>query len=83
MPACVAGIIVSSDQHAGSPSFAAAELTWGLIIAAVRQIPQQMFALRTGTWQTGVGSTLRGKTLGVFGFGRIGATVAGYGVRSA
>ena len=78
--ACVRrGIIVSSDQHAGSPSFAAAELTWGLIIAAVRQIPQQMFALRAGTWQTGVGSTLRGKTLGVFGFGRIGATVAGYG----
>ena len=78
--ACVRrGVIVSSDQHAGSPSFAAAELTWGLIIAAVRQIPQQMFALRTGTWQTGVGSTLRGKTLGVFGFGRIGATVAGYG----
>jgi len=73
------GVIVSSDQHAGSPSFAAAELTWGLIIAAVRQIPQQMFALRTGTWQTGVGSTLRGKTLGIFGFGRIGATVAGYG----
>jgi len=78
--ACVRrGVIVSSDQHAGSPSFAAAELTWGLIIAAVRQIPQQMFALRAGTWQTGVGSTLRGKTLGVFGFGRIGATVAGYG----
>ena len=78
--ACVRrGVIVSSDQHAGSPSFAAAELTWGLIIAAVRQIPQQMFALRAGTWQTGVGSSLRGKTLGIFGFGRIGATVAGYG----
>src|SRR4029450_9951894 len=39
------GVIVSSDQHAGSPSYAAAELTWGLIIAAMRQIPQQMFAL--------------------------------------
>jgi D-3-phosphoglycerate dehydrogenase / 2-oxoglutarate reductase len=73
------GIIVSSAQHAGSPSYAAAELTWGLIIAAMRQIPQQMFALRAGTWQTGVGQSLRGKTLGVYGYGRIGATVAGYG----
>ena len=52
------GVIVSSDQHAGSPSYAAAELTWGLIIAAMRQIPQQMFALRAGTWQIGVGNSL-------------------------
>ena len=73
------GVIVSSDQHAGSPSYAAAELTWGLIIAAMRQIPQQMYALRAGTWQIGVGNTLRGKTLGIYGYGRIGATVAGYG----
>lgn len=73
------GVIVSSDQHAGSPSYAAAELTWGLIIAAMRQIPQQMFALRAGKWQIGVGSSLRGKTLGIYGYGRIGATVAGYG----
>jgi D-3-phosphoglycerate dehydrogenase len=73
------GVIVSSNQHAGSPSYAAAELTWGLIIAAMRQIPQQMFALRAGTWQIGVGNTLRGKTLGIYGYGRIGAAVAGYG----
>jgi D-3-phosphoglycerate dehydrogenase / 2-oxoglutarate reductase len=73
------GVIVSSDQHAGSPSYAAAELTFGLIIAAMRRIPQQMFALRTGTWQIGVGDSLRGKTLGIYGYGRIGATVAGYG----
>jgi len=73
------GVIVSSDQHAGSPSYAAAELTWGLIIAAMRQIPQQMFALRAGIWQIGVGNTLRDKTLGIYGYGRIGATVAGYG----
>ena len=78
--ACVRhGIIVSSDQHAGSPSYAAAELTWGLIIAASRQIPQQMYALRAGTWQTGVGNSLRGRTLGIYGYGRIGATVASYG----
>ncbi len=73
------GVIVSSDQHAGSPSYAAAELTWGLIIAAMRQIPQQMYALRAGTWQIGVGSSLRARTLGIYGYGRIGATVASYG----
>ena len=73
------GVIVSSDQHAGSPSYATAELTWGLIIAAMRQIPQQMFALRAGTWQIGVGNSLRDRTLGVYGYGRIGATVAAYG----
>jgi D-3-phosphoglycerate dehydrogenase len=73
------GIIVSSNMHAGTPSYATAELTWGLILAAARQIPQQMNSLKAGTWQTGVGSTLRGKTLGIFGYGRIGAVVAGYG----
>lgn len=73
------GVIVSSDMHSDSPSYATAELTWGLILAAMRQIPQQMYALRAGTWQTGVGSSLRGKTLGIYGYGRIGATVAGYG----
>jgi len=69
------GVIVSSHQHSGSPSYAAAELTWGLIIAAMRQIPQQMSALRAGRWQTGVGRSLRGNTLGIYGYGRIGATV--------
>ena len=73
------GVVVSSSQHADTPSYAAAELTWGLVLAAVRQIPQQMSALQAGKWQIGVGSTLRGKTLGVYGYGRIGAVVAGYG----
>ena len=73
------GIIVSSNQHSDTPSYAAAELTWGLVLAAMRQIPQQAFALKTGVWQIGVGHTLRGKTLGIFGYGRIGAVVAGYG----
>jgi len=73
------GVIVSSNMHAGSPCYAAAELTGGLIIAAMRHIPQQMAALRTGTWQIGVGNGLRGKTLGIYGYGRIGSTVAGYG----
>src|SRR3954469_17137385 len=73
------GIVVSSDQHAGTPSYAAAELTWGLVLAAARRIPQQMAALKSGNWQIGVGDTLRGKTLGIYGYGRIGSTVAGYG----
>ena len=73
------GIIVSSSQHADTPSYATAELTWGLIIAAMRQIPQQMSALQAGKWQIGVGHTLRGKTLGIYGYGRIGSVVAGYG----
>src|SRR5262249_23661009 len=73
------GVIVSSSQHPGVPSYAAAELTFGLILAAMRQIPQQMAALKAGKWQIGVGSTLRDKTLGIFGYGRIGSAVAGYG----
>ena len=73
------GVVVSSNQHTGTPSFAAAELTWALALAAARQLPQQVAALKSGRWQIGVGTTLRGKTLGIFGYGRIGATVAGYG----
>jgi D-3-phosphoglycerate dehydrogenase / 2-oxoglutarate reductase len=73
------GVIVSSSQHPGTPSYSTAELAWGLIIAAMRELPRQMASLKAGTWQVGVGSTLRGKTLGVFSYGRIGAVVAGYG----
>jgi D-3-phosphoglycerate dehydrogenase len=78
--ACTAlGIVVSSGQHADTPSYATAELTWGLVLAGMRAIPQQMAALKSGQWQLGVGLTLRGKTLGIYGYGRIGAVVAGYG----
>ena len=73
------GVIVSSSQHPGSPSYAAAELTWALVLAAMREIPQQMAALKAGKWQIGVGNTVRGKTLGIYGYGRIGSVVAGYG----
>jgi D-3-phosphoglycerate dehydrogenase / 2-oxoglutarate reductase len=73
------GVIVSSSQHLDTPSYATAELTWGLVIAAMRRIPQQMSALKAGRWQIGVGSSLRGKMLGIYGYGRIGAVVAGYG----
>jgi D-3-phosphoglycerate dehydrogenase len=73
------GIIVSSSQHSDTPSYAAAELTWALVLAAMRQLPQQMSALKAGKWQIGVGRSLRGNTLGVYGYGRIGSVVAGYG----
>src|SRR5580698_10244706 len=73
------GIILSSSQHPGIPSHATAEFTWALVLAAMRQIPQQVAALKAGTWQIGVGITLRGKTLGIYGYGRIGGVVAGYG----
>jgi D-3-phosphoglycerate dehydrogenase / 2-oxoglutarate reductase len=73
------GVILSSNLHADTPSYATAELTWGLVLAAARQIPQQMASLRAGKWQMGLGTTLRGKTLGVYGYGRIGKVVAGYG----
>ena len=73
------GVIVSSNMHMDTPSYATAELTWGLILAAMRQIPQQMASLKAGKWQIGVGGTLRGHTLGIYGYGRIGSVVAGYG----
>ena len=73
-----AGVLVCSSQHEGTPSYATAELTFGLILAAMRQIPQQMASLKAGHWQMEVGRTLRGKTLGIHGYGRIGGAVADY-----
>ena len=73
------GVLLCSDMHPGRPSYATAELTWGLIIAAMRRIPQEMAALKAGRWQSSVGMGLRGRTLGIYGYGRIGSTVAGYG----
>ncbi|HEV8395901.1 MAG TPA: D-2-hydroxyacid dehydrogenase family protein [Vicinamibacterales bacterium] len=72
------GVIISSNLHADT-SYATAELTWALVLAAMRQLPAQVAALERGTWQTGVGWTVRGKTLGIYGYGRIGKVVAGYG----
>jgi D-3-phosphoglycerate dehydrogenase len=73
------GILLCSDMHPGRPSYATAELTWGLVLAAMRKIPQEVAALKAGRWQSTMGLGLRGKTLGIFGYGRIGAVVAGYG----
>ncbi len=73
------GIIVSSSQHPGVPSHATAEFTWALILAAMRQLPQQVASMKAGQWQMGIGSSLHGKTLGIFGYGRIGGAVASFG----
>ena len=72
------GVLLCSNMHAGAPSYAAAEMTLALILAQYRQIPQQAASLRAGQWQMGVGRTLRGRTLGLYGYGRIAGAVAEY-----
>jgi D-3-phosphoglycerate dehydrogenase len=74
------GVILSSFIGGSRPSYATAELNWALMIAAMRRIPQEMAAMKAGKWQAWpVGLGLRGRTLGIFGYGRLGAVVAGYG----
>jgi D-3-phosphoglycerate dehydrogenase len=62
----------------GGP-YATAELTWGLILAAMRHIPQEVARLKDGQWQTTLGLGLHGRTLGILGYGKIGSIMAGYG----
>jgi D-3-phosphoglycerate dehydrogenase len=73
------GVVVCSDLHAGSPSYATAELAWALILAAQRRLPEQMASIRAGRWQAAIGRSVRGQVLGIYGYGRIGQVVAGYG----
>lgn len=76
--ACTERGIVVSAGGAGNPN-PTAELTWGLILAALRHIPYEVKRLRDGYWQSTVGSGVQGKTLGIYAFGRIGKTVANVG----
>ena len=89
VPACTErGIGVA--EGVGSP-VAPAELTWALVMAATRRLPQYISMLKHGGWQQsglknasmppnfGLGTVLRGKTLGIWGYGKIGSLVAGYG----
>ncbi len=71
-------VLLCSNMHADTPSIAAAELTFALILAAARQLPEQMASLKAGRWQAGVGQTLAGRTIGLYGFGRIAGQVANY-----
>jgi D-3-phosphoglycerate dehydrogenase len=82
------GIAVA--EGSGAP-LATAELTWALVMAAMRRLPQYIGNLKHGAWQQsglkaasmppnfGIGNLLAGKTLGVWGYGKIGQLVAGYG----
>lgn len=60
-------------------SITTAEFTWGLLLAAVRNIPLEVEALKAGRWQSTLGTQLHGRTLGVYAYGKIGSLVAGYG----
>jgi len=67
------GIVVSA---AGSGTLATAEFAWAMIMAARRQIPLEAQRLRQGRWQTTLGTVLKGRTIGIYGYGRIGQQVA-------
>ena len=71
-------VLLCSNMHSDTPSYAAAEHTLALILASYRQIPEQVRSIRSGQWQSGVGRTLRGRTLGLYGYGRIARAVGGY-----
>ena len=71
-------VLLCSNMHSDTPSYAAAELTWALILAAFRQFSAQMASLKEGKWQSGVGKSLRGRRIGLYGYGRIARVVAGY-----
>ncbi len=70
------GVTVCGTESVGSPT---SELTWGLILATVRNIPAQVQAIHDGGWQVGLGIGLQGKTLGIIGLGRQGSAVAKVG----
>jgi D-3-phosphoglycerate dehydrogenase len=76
--ACTERGITVSAGGAGGPQ-ATAELTWALILAALRHVPEEVHRLRSGQWQGSVGTGLHAKTLGVYGLGRIGSLVAEVG----
>jgi D-3-phosphoglycerate dehydrogenase len=78
LAACTRHGVLVSATLSSRPSYAAAELTWGLMIAALRHIPFEVEALKQGRWQSTIGRGLRGRTLGILGYGRIGKVIAGY-----
>jgi D-3-phosphoglycerate dehydrogenase len=71
------GVLVSAAGKA--TAHPTAELTWGLILAALRHIPYEVRRLREGHWQSTVGVSVKGKTLGIYAYGRIGSLVANVG----
>jgi len=71
--------VIYATPPSGGSSYATAELTWGLIMATMRFIPQEVASLKAGGWQRTLGRVLHGQTLGIFGYGHIGSLVATYG----
>ena len=67
--------VCATSGSAVAPS----ELTWALILAAARHVPREAAGIVRGDWQTTIGWELAGKTLGIYGYGSIGAVVARYG----
>jgi D-3-phosphoglycerate dehydrogenase / 2-oxoglutarate reductase len=76
--ACTSRGVLVTSTLTSRPSYAAAELTWGLMIAALRRICDEAAALKQGRWQSTLGLGLRGRTLGILGYGRIGKVLARY-----
>jgi D-3-phosphoglycerate dehydrogenase len=76
--ACTEHGIVVAAGGAGNPS-PTAELAWGLILSALRRIPQEVQRMKEGKWQGSVGVGVEGKTLGIYAYGRIGSIVAKVG----
>lgn len=77
--ACTAaGVLFCANKPAEVPNHAAAELTWALVLAALRDLPAQMASAKAGQWQAGVGRTLHGRTIGLYGYGKIAKLVAVY-----
>ncbi|WP_194910943.1 D-2-hydroxyacid dehydrogenase family protein [Catenulispora rubra] len=70
------GVTVCGTGYSATPTI---ELTWALILAAARNLPEEAASLRAGGWQQGLGTGLHGKTLGLLGLGRIGSEVARIG----
>ena len=68
---------VAVAEGTGSP-IAPAELTWAILMNTVRQIPQAIEGMKNGHWQTNIGSTIYGKTIGIWGYGKIGQKIAQY-----
>jgi D-3-phosphoglycerate dehydrogenase len=75
------GIVISAggSSGGGSPYSTTAELTWGMILAALRHLPYEIERLKHGHWHSTVGTRLFGQTLGIYAFGHIGAAVARVG----
>jgi D-3-phosphoglycerate dehydrogenase len=78
------GVLVSSNRFPGAPHYralhATAELTWALILMANRRLPEEIRAMREGHWHRGTGRSVRGRVLGLFGYGRVARAVARFGI---